>query len=231
MTNRRDDERADDAGTRRGPTQDEAITPDDVTAGGPTGSSSTPPGDDGFGLDDLDRLARRAVDAVLHLVRRATALAGGVLLFVVVASIGGFLLGLAALDGGIRTVWIALGGFFGVVAIGSILTAMLRLRAVKNGAGELVGEVRALIGGDRRTERTVTETVRSAERKSDDGIVQLSREFFSIKGAIGGRVGQFRQLATAMTAITTFPGLVAIATLIAFVFAGLALVFLLALAL
>ena len=71
-------------------------------------------------MDDLDRLARRAVDTVLTLVRRGMALAGGVLILAVVFGIGGFLLGLAALDGGIETVWIVVGGFFAVLAIGSV---------------------------------------------------------------------------------------------------------------
>lgn len=203
---------------------DGPISPDGVTAG--RGGS-----DDDFGLDDLDRLARRAVDTVLHLVRRANALAGGVLIFVTLFGIGGFLLGLAALSGGIRTVWIVVGGFFAVVAIGSVLVAMLRLRTVRTGADNLVIEVRALVGGDHDSKRTVTDTVHSAEGKSDDGIVDLSREFFSMRGAIGDRVGQFRALASAMTAVTSFPGLMAIATLVGFVFAGLSVIFAIALVL
>ncbi len=201
---------------------DGPISPDGVTAG--HGGS-----DDDFGLDDLDRLARRAVDSVLHLVRRANALAGGVLIFVTVFGVGGFLLGLAALSGGIRTVWLVLGGFFLAAAISSILVAMLRLRSVRTDADTLVSEVRSLVGGDHDSKRTVADTVQSTEGKSDDGIVDLSREFFSMRGAIGDRVGQFRALASAMTAVTSFPGLVAIATLIGFVFAGLSVIFLIAL--
>lgn len=201
---------------------DGPISPDGVSAG---------PGDhdDGFGLDDLDRLAQRAVDSVLHLVRRANALAGGVLIFVALFGIGGFLLGLAALSGGIRTVWIALGGFFAVVAIGSVVVAMLRLRSVRTSADTLVTEVRALVGGDGASKRTISDTVDSTEDRSDDGIVDLSREFMSMRGAIGDRVGQFRALASAVTAVTSFPGLMAIATLIGFVFAGLSVIFAIAL--
>ena len=202
---------------------DGPIRPDDVTMGDGLGAGADPGG--GSVFDDLDRLARRAVDSVLHLVRRATALAGGILMFTVVASVGGFLLGLAALSGGMRTLWILLGGFFAIVSIGAITTAMLRLRSVKRNAGALVGEVRALISGDGHTQRTITDTISSTESKSDDGIVDLSREFISIRGVIGNRVGQFRELTSAVTAVTSFPGLVAISTLIAFVFVGLSLIF------
>ncbi|MEL6891837.1 MAG: hypothetical protein AAFP84_09585, partial [Actinomycetota bacterium] len=143
---------------------------------------------DGFGLDDLDRLARTAVDSVMHLVRRANALAGGVLLFVAVTSIGGFLLGLAALSDGIRTVWIVLGGFFAILAIGLVVVAMLRLRSVRSSADHLVGEVRSLIGGDRRNERVVIETVERTDDDGDTSIVELSRGFFDMKTMVTGRV-------------------------------------------
>ena len=186
---------------------------------------------DGFGLDDLDRLARRAVDTVLSLVRRGMALAGIVLILAVVFGIGGFLLGLAALSDGIKTVWILIGGFFAVLGIGSVATAMLRLRSVRTGADVLLTEVRSLIGGSKQSERTVIETVESTDNAQDSGVVVLSRQFFSMKEDIGGRVDQFRSLGLALAAITSFPGLIALAVLITFVFAGFSVLFLIALAL
>lgn len=195
------------------------------------GAHHSSPSDDGFGRDDLDRLAQRAVDAVMTLVRRGTALAGGVLIVAVVCGIGGFLLGLAALSDGIEKVWMVLGGLFAIVAIGSVLIAMLRLRSVKTGADTLVTEVRSLIGGDRGSERTVIDTVESTGSSQNDGVVVMSRQFFSMRDAIGGRVDQFKTLASALSAVTSFPGLIALATVISFIFAGLSVIFLLALAL
>jgi hypothetical protein len=189
------------------------------------------PGHRGFGLDDLDVLAQRAVDAVMNLVRRGTALAGGVLILALIFGVGGFLLGLAALDGGIRTVWIVLGGFFAILAVGAVSTAILRLRSVKRGADTLVREVRTLIGGDKQSERTVIETVESTDGADGGGVVAISKEFFTLKNSVGDRVGQFKSLGLALTAITSFPGLVALATVITFVFAGLSVIFLIALAL
>ena len=187
--------------------------------------------DDGFGLDDLDRLAQQAVDALMVLVRRGTALAGGVLIVAVVLGVGGFLLGLAALSNGIEKVWIVLGGSFALIAIVSVVLAIVRLRSVKTGADMLVTEVRSLIGGDRASERTVIETVESTDGVQNDGVVVLSRQFFSMKDAVGGRVDQFKTLASALSAATSFPALIALATVISFVFAGLSVIFLLALAL
>lgn len=197
--------------------------------------SANNPNDDlndrGFGLDDLDRLAERAVGAVMTLVRRGTALAGGVLILAVVVGIGGVFLGIAALDGGIEKVWIVLGSVFAAMSIIFVGTAIVRLRSVRKGTDELVGEVRSLIGGDKRTERTVIETVESTDASANDGVVAISRQFFSLKTEVGDRVGQFRRVGMALTAITSFPGLVAVSTVISFVFAGLSVLFLIALAL
>ncbi len=185
----------------------------------------------GFGLDDLDRLAERAVDTVLSLVRRGLALGGGVLIIATFCCGGGFLLGLAALSGGVRTVWVVLGGFFLVVGVGSVIVAMWRLRSVGKGTRALVDEVRALIAGDRRTEKVVIETIETSEESKDEGVVALSRQFFELRDTIGDRHDQFRAVASALHAVTTFPALVALSTVVSFAFAGIGLLFLIALAL
>ena len=47
----------------------------------------------------------------------------------------------------------------------------------------------------------------------------------------GGRTDQSPTLTSALSAVTSFPGLIALATVVSFVFFGLSLIFLLALAL
>lgn len=191
----------------------------------------SPSDSNGFDRDNLDALARRAVDSVMTLVRRGLALAGGVMIMAVSFGVGGFLLGLAALDGGIEKVWVVLGGAFAVLSVGSVGLAILRLRSVKKDTDTLFDEVRSLIGGDRQTQRTVIETVESTDSRESDGVVAISREFFTLQGAIGDRIGQFQSLRVALTAITSFPALIAAATVIMLVFAGLSVLFLIALAL
>lgn len=185
----------------------------------------------GFGRDDLDALAQRAVVTVMTLVRRGLALAGGVMMMAVIFAGGGFLLGLAALDGGIEKVWIVLGGSFAVLAVGSVGLAIMRLRSVKKSADTLFTEVRELIGGDRQTQRTVIETVESTDGREGEGVVAISREFFTLKGAVGNRIGHFKSLGLALTAITSFPILIAAATLFTLMFVGLSFIFLIALTL
>ena len=184
-----------------------------------------------FGVDDLDRLAQRAVDTVMRLVRRGLALAGGVLLVAAFCSIGGFLLGLAALSGGARTVWIVLGGFFLVVAIGSVIVAMWRLRAVRHGADALVGEVRRLIGQDEQAERVVIETIEVGETAEAESATVLSRQFFQMQGSVDRQPDSYAAISKALRAVTGFPALLALSAFMSMVFAALGLLFLIALAL
>jgi hypothetical protein len=193
---------------------DDTIFPDSV--GGPEDGRS-PAGE----------LAERAVGVLLGLLRRANALAGGVLIFAVIACFSGYLLGVAALDGGARTAWIAIGGFLTLWAVGSVLLAMWRLAVIRRGSAALVGEVRRFIGGNADAERTVLETVEVTEVSGDDSIVEVSRQFSSLRAGVDRNSSSFTELSSALRSLTTFPGLMAIATLIGFAFLALSLIFLL----
>jgi hypothetical protein len=213
------DDRVDD-----GAVDGEVIEPDSVTKGGTSSAGRPHRDDDPFGLDDL---AERAVDVVLGLLGRASKLASGVLLFSGVACVGGYILGIVALKGGLRVFWIVLGGLLAAWAIGSVFTALWRLRVVRRGSDALVGEVRTLIGGDRQSERTVIETVDSAEGSENNGIVVLARQFSSMREAVHGHTSNFVQLSMALTSIATFPGLMALATVIGAGFACASMIFVL----
>lgn len=172
-----------------------------------------------------DDLAQRAVDSFLTLVRRGTALAVGTLAVVAVICIGAFALGVAALSDGMETVWILLGGFATVLAIGSIMLAMFRLWVVKRMSVELVTEVHALITSDPRSERVVIEAVESSDGVQDQSAVVMSRQFFAMSDSVGGRATQFVALAVALRSITTFPLLMLLATAITIGMACLGLLF------
>lgn len=202
----------------RGP--DESIRPDDVIP--PDSATTGSAGDGAFGPDEL---AARAVDMVLGLLRRATALVRGVLIFAVVACVGGYTLGIVVLGGGLRTVWIIAGGAAAIWAIGSVSAAMFRLHVVRNGADVMVEEFRSLIGGDNRSQRTVIETVEATQASDDEGIVSLSRQFFSLRDVVDHRRSDFTQLSLALASITTLPAAMALATVIGFGFVGLSVIF------
>lgn len=170
-------------------------------------------------------LAQRAVDMFLTLVRRGTALAGGILAVVAVICIGGFALGVAALTDQGRTLWIVMGGAFAIVGVGAVVLAITRLWLVKRSAYVLVDEFQRLLDGDARTERVVIETIEASEDVQDQSAVVMSRQFFTLRDSVGGQATQFVALAYALRAMTTFPFLMLLATVVTLGFAGFALIF------
>jgi hypothetical protein len=174
-------------------------------------------------------LAQRAIDSFLTLVRRGTRLAAGTLAIVVLVCVGGFVLGLAALDGGVRNAWILLGGVGVVVAVGSVLLAMFRLWAIASVSVALVNEVQALISSDPLSERVVIETIESSDDVQDQSAVVMSRQFFKMSDSVGARAGQFAALSLALKSITSFPLLILLATAITVGFAFMSMLFVLGL--
>ena len=122
----------------------------------------------GIAMAELDDIARRAVDSV-----DTTRDAGGQVRRLRCSSprcsIGAdsFLLGLAALDGGIRTVWIVLGLVFGAMAIGSVVRGPLAAgRSGEAPSEEIVAEVRSLLELRHPATRTMIDTVEADERQA-----------------------------------------------------------------
>ena len=187
--------------------------------------------DDSTNDGRIHELASRAVDSLLTLVHRGTRLAFGTLVIVMVVCLGGFALGLAALSGGIETVWIIFGGFAAFVAIGAVGLAMFRLWAITRLGTALVTDVERLIKGDPRSERVVIETVEASDGVQDQSAVVMSRQFFTMSNTVdaAGTAGQFTALAVALRSVTTFPLLILLAVVITVGFAGLGFLFFLGL--
>jgi hypothetical protein len=184
-------------------------------------------------MADLPQLASRVVASLMTLVERARRFAVKVFLVALVVATASFLLGVAALDGGVRTVWIALGVAFGVLAVGWALLAWWRLRTLRRHADLLVTDVQALLARDPGVRTTVVETFEAPETDTSPRgteVMVWSRQFGTMRGAMGDRIQDYRELPAAVTAVTTFPALVGGAILITLVFAACGLVFLLALA-
>lgn len=186
-------------------------------------------------MTDIDEVVRRAVDTITMLAGRAAAFSTRVLLVTTLICVGGFVLGVAALSGGIETVWIVLGICFGSIAIGGAFVARWRVGAVRRHVPELVDEFRQLASRD--ATRTVVEsfTVDSSDadgRPNQGGsTIVMSRHLHGFRGAAGAGFAQSTRLNAALTALTTFPVLMIVAILISAVFGFLGLIFLIALAL
>ncbi|MDG1266658.1 MAG: hypothetical protein P8O03_10080 [Ilumatobacter sp.] len=195
---------------------DDAISPDSID--GPDDNRQP-----------LDQLTDRAVDGLLGLLRRANALAGGVLIFVFVTSVGSFLLGLAALDDGARSAWLLLGTIGIAAGIGSALLAIWRLLKVRRKSDKLTGELRRFIGADGDAERTVIDAVEATEVSADESIVAVSRQFSSMRDGVDQQELNLPELSMALRSLTTFPGLMALAVVTGFAFALVSPIFVLVL--
>jgi hypothetical protein len=191
-------------------------------------------------MSEIDDLVQRAVTGVTAIAGRAARFAGRLLLMAIVVCGGGFLLGVAALSdsNGVQAVWIVLGIVFGAIAIGGSFLAWWRVGAVKRHVPELAAEVRTLISEGKDTGRTVVETFvvdtdgdgRRGDPNTGSAIV-LSRQMYGFRNVVGSGLESSARLTAAITALTSFPGLVLAAVLVTCVFAFFGFVFLIALAL
>lgn len=189
-------------------------------------------------MSEIDDLVQRAVNTVTTIAHRATSFATKLFLATALVCIGGFLLGVAALSGGIETVWIVLGIVFGAIAIGGALLARWRVGSVRRHVPELADEVRTLISDGKDTSRTVIDTfVVDTDGDGDrddfttDSAIVLSRQMYGFRNVVGSGLESSARLTAAVTAMTSFPGLVLVAVAISLVFGFMALIFLIALAL
>lgn len=190
-------------------------------------------------MSEIDELVQRTVETVTMIARKASRFSTRLLLGVLLVCVAGFLLGAAALSGGIQTVWIVLGVVFGSIAIGSAFLARWRVGSIKRHIPEIADEVRAMLSDGKESTRTVIETfVVDAEGDGDsDGFedgesaMVLSRQMSGFRGVVGSGMETSARMSATVSAITSFPLLVVSAVLISLVFAFLGFIFLIALAL
>ncbi len=190
-------------------------------------------------MSEIDELVQRTVDTVTMIAGKAARFSTKILLVVMLVCVGGFLLGAAALSGGIQTVWIVLGIVFGSIAIGAAFLARWRVGSIKRHVPELADEVRTMLSEGKESTRTVIETFATdADGDGDRDVLDdsgsaivLSRQMYGFKGIVGSGMESSARVTAAVTAITSFPVLVLSAVLISMVFAFLGFIFLIALAL
>ena len=187
-------------------------------------------------MAEIDELVRRTVGTVTMITDKATAFATRLFVGAAVVCTAGFLLGVAALSGGIEKVWIVLGIVFGTIAIGGALVARWRVGSVRRHVPELADEVRTLINEGRDGTRTVIDTFvvdgdGGGDGRTGGSAIVLSRQMYGFKNAVGSGLESSARLTAAITALTSLPGLVFGAIAISFVFGFLGVIFLIALAL
>jgi hypothetical protein len=182
---------------------------------------------------ESETLVTSTMATIGRIADRVVGFTSRVLRIVAVAAIGSFALGLAALQGGIRTVWIVLGGAFALIAVCSAVSARLRVGSVRRHAGEIAGEIRALLAGRGDSHRLIRE-FRDSQSPGDPAaggsVIVVSHQFDGLRRLAGSDGAGAPRLAAAITSFVRVPVLTLVAVAIAVVFIVLAPIFLLALA-
>ena len=176
-------------------------------------------------------LVDRAVETITRLAHKVTRASTLLLLGAVVICVGSFLLGMAALSGGIETVWIVLAFVFGAIAIGCALRARMRIGRVRKHIPAIASDIRNLVADGRSDVITI---VVQDDDLAAGGPLELSRGMSTMDGmrqVSAQGLANSANFADAVRAITSFPWLAIVTILITSVFALLGLIFLIALAL
>ncbi len=194
------------------------------------------PSDDGPGGRPGDP-GSRALSGVLDVILGRVTPYVTLILFVVTAvAVGSYLAGLAALSGGIRTVWMVLGALFGFVAIRGVVRLRWNLAAIRRHRSDLVNELIDLRQSDPNAESVVIDMIETTEsdgvRYTRAGYSGASGDFTRIGRSLEGVIGSGSPW-LARVVSTTKRGVLALVTaiVIAVVFAFLAVIFLIVLAL
>lgn len=186
-------------------------------------------------MSDIDDLVRRTTAFVTTVADKVSGFAGKV--FVISAGICGlsFYLGIEALSGGIETVWIILGIFFGAIALGGPLVALWRVGSARRHMSDIQREVRTLAEQGHDPSNTVVDTVIVGDPTSDPttgSAIVLSRQMGGFQASYSSSdLAKAPHLADATKAVAAFPFQILVTIGITTVFGFLALIFLLALAL
>lgn len=173
-------------------------------------------------MPETDALADRVMATVTFLARQGGRIVRWVAIVAAVVVGGAYLVGLAAFDGGGRTVWAAIGGLFLIVAVGGPLLALFRLSAIPRKASALTSELRTLLGGTAEAERVVIEVVEADERDGSTSAPALVGSYQRFTGLRDlARTKGVHTLAAVIQSLTAIPRML-LTTLLLTIFSAFA---------
>lgn len=207
---------------------DSSSRPSDGTP--PPESPDDPPRESGQRA--FDNVIATMLDTVIGRISPYVTL---ILLLVAAIVIGSYLAGLAALSGGIRTVWAVLAAVFGFLAIRGLVRLRWNLAVIRRHRSDLVSELVDLRRDDPDAESVVIDMVETTEsgdvRYTRAGYSNASGDFVRIGRNLEGFVGAGSPWLMRLVS-TAKRGLLSVVTGVAItlVFAFMGLIFLIALA-
>ena len=155
---------------------------------------------------ETDVVVRRVSDGLQLTLNRLSGLAAGI------AVIAG-LIGAATFAAGwwlfpdSRTAWIIIGGVLCLIPVGAALFARLLLRMTAKYAPQLIDNVRTFLGGASPASRVLI------DYDSGQPVIASSKTFTGLRTELASRSRELPALWAGVRAITSVPGLAAIAVL------------------
>ncbi len=182
-------------------------------------------------LNEIEAIVDRTIRVLTTIAERVTRYTTFLLAGVALIAVASFLLGVAALSNGIRTVWIVLGIVFAAWAIGAAFVARWRLGRIRKHVPAIANEMRALLTDGKGQAQLIIQEFQDDDDSTAESAIVVSRRLYGLRSVAGHGFEGSARLTDAVTAITTFPGLALVAVGITAVFGFLGFIFLIALAL
>ena len=155
---------------------------------------------------ETDVVARRVSDGIQLTLNRLSSLATGVAVVAAMIGAATFASGWWVFPGS-RTAWIIIGGVLCLIPVGAALSARLLLRTTSKHAPQLIDNVRTFLRGASPASRVLL------DYDSGQPVIASSKTFTGLRGELTSRSAELPALWAGVRAITSIPGLAAIAVL------------------
>lgn len=155
---------------------------------------------------ETDVVVRRVSDGILLTLNRLAGLATSLAMLAAVIGAATFATGWWVFPGS-RTAWIVIGGVLCLIPVGAALFARLLLRTASKHAPQLIDNVRTFLGGASPASRVLL------DHDSGQPVSASSKTFSGLRGELVSRRAELPALWSGVRAITSIPGLAAIAVL------------------
>ena len=157
-------------------------------------------------MADLDRVAIRVSEGLRRILARLTSLAFGIAETAAVIGLATFVTGWWVFDGS-RPTWTVVGGALCLAPCLAAVIAWLRVRRTVRVAPDLVGEVRTLMEQSKDAAQVLI------TYDAEDRLITTAKTFEPVRSSLVQRRDELPALWAGIRAITTLPGLAAIAVL------------------
>ncbi len=174
---------------------------------------------------DVEQLAGKAFDLISGAAARTQWFAKAFFFLAVITGVSGFVLGLIALSGSWRTIWLVVGGIGALVGIGAAFRSWRALTLVVEQGTELKSSVWSLVDnvGD-----NISNVLDGFDGDQKMGLMKQAKLTRALRSTVKDSLDQYKDVSLALAAIGSFPGVALTATFSIIFFSVFGVIFLIA---